>query len=121
MISTKCDKCKNEAWCWSCDECQNKHFLCFICSDIITFTERHDHTHIHFNDPNQYLVCRMCKLNKYITHMRFKLFTCRSCVYLSRYRFTRTKERFVEFAKKYNMKLNNFLIYMLLILPLLNM
>ena len=20
MISTKCDKCKNKAWCWSCDE-----------------------------------------------------------------------------------------------------
>ena len=30
MISTKCDKCKNMAWCWSCDECQNKPFQCFV-------------------------------------------------------------------------------------------
>ena len=21
MISKKCDKCKDKAWCWRCDEC----------------------------------------------------------------------------------------------------
>ena len=58
--------------------------------------------HFHFNDPNQYSVCRMCKVNKHITHFRFKHFTCKLCIYLSRYRFARTKERFVDYAKKYN-------------------
>ena len=63
MINTKCDKCKIKAWCWSCDECQNKYFHCFVCSEIMLY------------------------------------------VYLSRYRFTHTKERFVEYAKKYNIEL----------------
>ena len=103
-ISTKRDKSKGIVWCWSCDECQNNPFLCLVCNNIITFRERHDHMHIHFNDPNQYLVCRMCKLNKHITHFRFKLFICWLCTYLSRYRFIRTKERFVEYAKKYSIE-----------------
>ena len=76
MISIKCDKYKNKACCWRCDECQNNPFLCFVCKDIITFRERHDHMHIHFNDPNQYLLCRMCKVNKHITHFRFQHLTC---------------------------------------------
>ena len=25
MITTKCDKCKNKAFCWSCDEGQISH------------------------------------------------------------------------------------------------
>ena len=36
MISTKCDKCKDKAWCWSCDESQRK---CFVCIEIITYRE----------------------------------------------------------------------------------
>ena len=104
MISTICDKRKDKAWCWSCDECPNKIFLCFLSSDIITFRERHDHMHIPFNDPKQYLVCRICKVNKHISHFKFKHFTFRLCIYLSRYRFTRTKERFVEHSKKNNIK-----------------
>ena len=58
--------------------------------------------HINFKDPNQNLVFRMRKANKQITHFRFKNFTCRLCVYLSRYSFTRTKEKFAEYAMKYN-------------------
>ena len=44
----------------------------------------------------------MCKANKHINHFRFKHFTCRLCVYLTRYRFTRNKERFIENTRKYN-------------------
>ena len=43
MISTKCDNCKNKAWCWSCDDCQSKPFQCFVCNEIITYRKRHDH------------------------------------------------------------------------------
>ena len=42
MISTKCDKCKNKKWGWSCDEFQTKPFHCFVCNKIITYRERHD-------------------------------------------------------------------------------
>ena len=102
MISTKCDKCKNKAWCWSCDECQSKPFQCFVCNKIITYRDRDNHLQVHFNNPNQYLVCRMCKVNKHITQFKFKHFYCRLCIYLHRYRFHHTKERFLEHAKKYN-------------------
>ena len=37
MISRKCDKCKNKAGCWSCDECKSKPFQCFVCNEIITY------------------------------------------------------------------------------------
>ena len=57
---------------------------------------------VHFNNPNKYLVCRMCKVNKHISQYRFKPFYCRLCIYLHRYRFHHTKERFLEHAKKYN-------------------
>ena len=66
MISTKCDKCKDKAWCWSCDECQSKQLSCFGCDKIITYRERHSHMCAHFNYPNQYLVCRKCNINKHI-------------------------------------------------------
>ena len=52
----------------------------------------------HYNDPDQYLTCHKCKVNKHISHYRFKNYTCRICLYLNRYRFGHTKEH----AKKYN-------------------
>ena len=104
MISTKCDKCKDKACCWSYDMCQSKPFLCFVCNETITYRERSDHMHIHYNDPNQNLICRKCKVNKHISHYRFKLFTCRVCFYLIRYRFGQTKERFIEHVQKYNIE-----------------
>ena len=67
MISTKCDKCKNKALCWSCNECQSKPFQCFVSNETITYRERHDHLQTHLINPNQYLVCRMCKVKK--THL----------------------------------------------------
>ena len=79
MISTKCDKCKNNAWCWSCDECQSKPFQCFICNKIMTYRDRHYHLQVHFNNPNHNLVCRMCKVHKHISQYRFKHLYCRLC------------------------------------------
>ena len=51
---------------------------------------------------HQYLTCHKYKVNKHISHYRFKLYTCRICLYLNRHRFGLTKERFKEQAKKYN-------------------
>ena len=74
MISTKCDKRKNKAWCWSCDECQSKPFQCFVYNKIITYRDRHKDLQVHFKNPNQYLVCRRCRVNKHISQYRFKHF-----------------------------------------------
>ena len=48
MICTKCDECKNKAWCWSCDECQSQPFQCFVCNKILTYRDRHNHLQVHF-------------------------------------------------------------------------
>ena len=58
MISTKCEKCKDKALCWSCNECQSKPLSCFVCNEIITYRERHNHMVIHFKNHNQYLICK---------------------------------------------------------------
>ena len=62
---------------------------------------------IHFSDPDQYLKCSLCKVNQHISNYRFKNFTCRECVYLRKYSFRHTKEKFLEHAKKYLLKLNH--------------
>ena len=45
-----------------------------------------------------------CKVNKHISHYRFKHYTCRICLYLNRYRFGHTKDRFIENIKKFNIE-----------------
>ena len=60
--------------------------------------------HTHFNDPDQYLVCILCKVHQNISNYRFKHFTCGECVYLRRYGFRHKKGRFLERAKKYNIE-----------------
>ena len=102
MISTKCDKCKYKAWCWSCDECQSKQLVCFVCDKIITNRERRSHRSAHFNDPYRNLVCRKCKVIKQISYFKFNHYTCRLCLYLNRFRFRQIKERFIEYARKHN-------------------
>ena len=82
--------------------CQSEPFLCFVCNETITYREKSDHMHIHYNYPNQNLICIKCKVNKDISHNRFKYFTSRICLYLNRYRFGHTKEKFIEYVQKYN-------------------
>ena len=59
---------------------------------------------MHYNDPNQYLICRNCKVNKNISHYRFKHFTYKVCLYLNRYRLDHAKERFIEHVTKYDIE-----------------
>ena len=102
MIGTKCDKCKDKAWCWSCDEFQNKKLSYFVFDMIITYRERQAHMSAHFKYLDQYLVCRRCKVTKHISYFRFKHYTCRLCLHLNRFRFRHTKEIFIDYARKYN-------------------
>ena len=99
-MSTKCNKCEDKAWFWSCDECQSKPYLCFISNETIPYRDSHSHMSMHYNDPNQYLTCRMCKINKLVSYYVFKCFRCRLCIDLHRYRFGHTKERFRENVKQ---------------------
>ena len=101
-MSTKCNKCDDKAWCWSCDECQSKPYLCFICNETVPYRDSHSHMSKHCNDLNHYLTCRMCKINKHISYYRFKCFRCRLCIHIHRYRFGHTEERFREHVKKCN-------------------
>ena len=59
---------------------------------------------IHYNDPTQFLICKKCKVNKHISHYRIKHYTCRIRLYLNRYRFGHTKEKFREHVKKINIE-----------------
>ena len=68
MISTNFGKSIDKAWCLSCDEGQSKPYLIFLYDEIITKRERYNHMEIHFNNRNQNLICRMCKINKHILH-----------------------------------------------------
>ena len=81
-----------------------KLYLGFICKETISYRDSHSHMSKHYNDPNQYLTCRICKINKHISYYRFKCFRCRLCIHLHRYRFGHTKERLREHVKKYNVK-----------------
>ena len=76
-----------------------------LCDKIITKRERHDHLHTHFNDPNHYLICKKFKVNKHISQYRFKHHISRLCFYHIKDRFGHTKERFIEYAKKYNIEI----------------
>ena len=107
MISNKCDKSKNKAWCWSCDMCLSRPILCFLYNETITYRERQDHMHVRYNDPNQCLVCRKCKVNKHISHYRFKHYTCKVCLHLKRYRVGHTKETFLEHVEKFNIEISS--------------
>ena len=62
MFSIKCDDCKNKSWAQSCNWSQLKRHQCFLCKRVITYKEKHDHLLEHFNNPDQYLTCRKCKV-----------------------------------------------------------
>ena len=55
----------------------------------------------HNNDSNQYLVCRMCKLNKHISYYRFKRFRCRLCMFLHWYKINHNKDQFKKYEERY--------------------
>ena len=59
---------------------------------------------IRYKDPNLYITCIMCKINQHISGVRFKNFKCRLCVYIHRYRYARTKDRFKEYAEGFKIK-----------------
>ena len=92
MFSVKSDECKNKSWDQSCNWCQGKPYQCFVCDRDITYRDKHDHSLVHFNNPDQYLTYRKCKVYKHTSQYIFKQFYCRLCTYRHKY----NKERFLK-------------------------
>ena len=95
----KCDSCKTNFCNSCCDKCSDTLCECYFMN-----REYISHMDIHYNDPNLYITCIMCKVNQYISGFKFKNFKCRLCAYVHRYRYTRTKDRFREYAEKLKIK-----------------
>ena len=55
-----------------------------------------------YNNPDLYKTCSLCKIYKHIFYFRFKEEKCRLCIYLQRFRFHHTKDKFKEHVLKYN-------------------
>ena len=98
MLS-KCLNCRDKQWKECCYKCTEQPYESFICKVVIKEKDRNEHMSKHYNEAWLYLTCSMCKLNKHISCFRFKTNKCRLCVYLHRYRFSRTWGRFKEHVK----------------------
>ena len=72
--------------------------------DIVKVNDYIKHLEEHYVNPDQYLECNMCKVYKHISFFRFRNGRCRLCIYLNRYRYTHTKDRFGEYVKRFNTK-----------------
>ena len=59
---------------------------------------------MNFNNPNLYITCKMFNVNQNISGFRIKNFKCSLCDYQHRYRYTHTKDRFKEYAERFNVK-----------------
>ena len=102
--SVKCCSYKNKSQKKFSDKCLDSLFKCYICKDYFKNRGYINHMNMHFNNPNLYLTCIMCNVNQHILGFRFKSFKGRLCVYMYRYRYTGTKERFNECSEKFNIK-----------------
>ena len=58
-----------------------KPYQCFVCDRVKTYRDKHDHLLEHFNNPDQNLTCRKCKVYKHIPQFRFKQLYCRLFTY----------------------------------------
>ena len=53
-----------------------------------------------YKDPDLYKTCIMCNVNQHLSGFRFKTFKCRLSIYLHRYGYKNTKNRFKEYTEK---------------------
>ena len=58
----KCDRCKNNLWKESCNDCKELEFCCYICKDMVKVKDYIKHLMNHYANPNQYLECNMCRV-----------------------------------------------------------
>ena len=100
----KCNKCKNKPWKECCNDCKELDYSCYICNDICKIKDYIKHFGEHYDNPDQYLECNVCKVSKHISFFRFTNGRCRLCIYLQRYRYKHAKDRFKEYAEKFDIE-----------------
>ena len=94
--------CKNRPWRECCNDCKQLEYCCYIRKDIVKVKIYIEHLGEHYDDPGLHLTCSMCRVNKHISFFRFRNARRRICIYLDRYRFGHTSDRYKEHVKIYN-------------------
>ena len=84
------------------NHCKELEYCCYICKDIVKVKDYSKQLGEHYDNPDQYLECNMCKVHKHISFFRFRNGRCRLCIYLNRYRFTHSRNHFREHVYKYS-------------------
>ena len=100
----KCYKCKNTPTKGCCTDCRELEYCCYICKDLVKVKDFIKHLGDHYDNPDQYLACSMCKVYKHIPFFRFRNERCRLRIYLNRYRLTHTRNQFREHVYKNKQK-----------------
>ena len=59
--SVKCDSCKDKFWSRCSEKCLDSLFECYICKGLFKNRDLISHMDIHYNHPNLYISCIMCK------------------------------------------------------------
>ena len=75
-----------------------------MCNDLVKVKDYIKDLGEHYVNPDQYLECNMCNVYKRTSFFRFRNGRCRLCIYLHRYRYKHTKDRFKEYAEKVNIE-----------------
>ena len=89
-------------WKECCNDCKELKYCCYKCKNIVKVKNYIKQLGDHYDNPNQYLECNMCKVCTHISFLRFTNGRCRLCIYLNRYRFGLTRNQFREHVYKYN-------------------
>ena len=63
----KCDKCKYKPWKACCNDCKESEYCCYLYKNIVRVKNYIKCFGDHYDNPNQYLECNMCKVCKHIS------------------------------------------------------
>ena len=68
----KCNRCKYKTWNECCDDCKEKKYSCYKCSDVVKVKENIEHLSKRYDNPDFYLICIIRKVYKHISYFRFR-------------------------------------------------
>ena len=81
-MKMKCKKCINKPWKECCNNYKELKNSCYVCKNMVKVKDYIEQLEYHYSDPDQYLICSMCNVYKYISLYRFRNRKCSLCVYL---------------------------------------
>ena len=81
---------------------------CEFCEFTVdNYYDYREHVAKHYKDPNLKMNCGLCHQTKSLTEFRLFKHQCRLCVYIFRYRYGKTKQRYEEYLKDINANLQS--------------